>query len=119
MTHFADRLTEANRQTGTVLCMGIDPHMSMIPAIFGGGEPGSNTGLAAMQDFTKACLDQAIGQVAAIKPQVGFFEQHGPAGMQVLAELGRHGTHDGKVIRAFRDLGKHIRHLQTGLAPLL
>ena len=32
---FGDRLTEANRQTGTVLCMGIDPHCNMIPALFG------------------------------------------------------------------------------------
>jgi len=98
MTNFADRLTEANRQTGTVLCMGIDPHMTMIPAMFGRGVPGSAAGMAAMQDFTKACLNQAIGKVAAIKPQAAFFEQHGPAGMQVLAELGRDAVEAGLLV---------------------
>ncbi len=98
MAIFADRLTEANRKTGTVLCMGIDPHMSMIPALFGGGAPGSYASLAAMRDFANACLEQAIGEVAAIKPQVAFFEQHGPAGMQVLAELGRAAVTAGLLV---------------------
>jgi orotidine-5'-phosphate decarboxylase len=98
MTVFADRLTEANRQTGTVLCMGIDPHMTMIPALFGGGAPGSDASIAAIQDFANACLDQAIGKVAAIKPQAAFFEQHGPGGMQVLAELGRDAVRAGLLV---------------------
>ena len=41
MTHFGDRLTEANRRTATPLCMGIDPHISMIPAIFGNAQDGA------------------------------------------------------------------------------
>ena len=41
MTHFGDRLTEANRRTATPLCMGIDPHISMIPAIFGDAQDGA------------------------------------------------------------------------------
>ena len=98
MTHFADRLTEANRQTGTVLCMGIDPHMTMIPALFGGGLPGSDAAVATMRNFASACLDQAVGKVAAIKPQAAFFEQHGPAGMQVLAELGRDAVKAGLLV---------------------
>ena len=98
MTHVADRLTEANRQTGTVLCMGIDPHMAMIPALFGGGLTGSDAAVATMRNFANACLDQAIGKVAAIKPQAAFFEQHGPAGMQVLAELGRDAVKAGLLV---------------------
>ena len=35
MNNFGDRLAEANRQTQTPLCMGIDPHVKMIPALFG------------------------------------------------------------------------------------
>ena len=89
MTHFADRLTEANRRTGTVLCMGIDPHTSLIPPLFGDATPGSDAGVATLSDFSSACLDAAIGTVAAIKPQAAFFEQHGPAGMAVLADLAK------------------------------
>ena len=80
MTHFGDRLTEANRRTATPLCMGIDPHISMIPAIFGNAQDGttSDAAIRAIDDFAMACLEQAIGNVAAIKPQAAFFEQQGP-----------------------------------------
>ena len=46
-TNFGDRLTEANRRTGSVLCMGIDPHCQMIPALFGNAaaEAGSPSAL--------------------------------------------------------------------------
>ena len=89
MTHFGDRLTEANRRTATPLCMGIDPHTHMIPAIFGSVQDGaaSDATIRAIDDFSMACLEQAIGNVAAIKPQAAFFEQQGPAGMQILQIL--------------------------------
>ena len=88
MTHFADRLTEANRQTGTVLCMGIDPHMTMIPALFGGGLPGSDAAVATMRNFANACLDQAIGKVAAIKPQAAFLSSMARPACRCLPSLG-------------------------------
>lgn len=89
--HFGDRLTEANRKTGTPLCMGIDPHVEMIPRLFGNAaaNAGSAKAIAAICDFVMACLESAIGKVAAIKPQVAFFEQHGPDGMRLLQNLGR------------------------------
>jgi orotidine-5'-phosphate decarboxylase len=91
MSHFGDRLSEANRRNETPLCMGIDPHSSMIPALFGDASApvGSNTAIRAIDDFSMACVEQAIGRVAAIKPQAAFFEQQGPAGMQILQNLGR------------------------------
>ena len=54
MTHFGDRLTEANRRTATPLCMGIDPHISMIPAIFGNAQDGaaSDAVIRAIDDFS-------------------------------------------------------------------
>ena len=91
MTHFGDRLSDANRRFRTPLCMGIDPHSKMIPALFGDASApaGSDAAIRAIGDFSMACVEQAIGKVAAIKPQVAFFEQHGPAGMQILQNLGR------------------------------
>ncbi|MEK9849231.1 MAG: orotidine-5'-phosphate decarboxylase, partial [Candidatus Puniceispirillum sp.] len=91
MTHFGDRLTEANRRTGTPLCMGIDPHIGLIPPLFGDASAGaeSDAALRAIGDFSMACLDAAIGKVAAIKPQAAFFEQQGPDGMKILQTLGR------------------------------
>lgn len=91
MTPFGERLSEANRRRRTPLCMGIDPHSSMIPALFGNASApaGSNAAIRAIDDFSMACVEQAIGKVAAIKPQAAFFEQHGPAGMRILHNLGR------------------------------
>ena len=88
MDPFGTRLTEALHRTGTPLCMGIDPHGGMIPPLFGNAGPaGSPDAVRAIGDFAMACLDAAKGRVAAIKPQVAFFEAHGPKGMQVLADL--------------------------------
>lgn len=97
---FGDRLTEANRQTGTPLCMGIDPHASMIPALFGNAaaSPGSSEALAAIRNFSEACLSVAVGTVAAIKPQAAFFEAQGPGGMEILAEIGRTAIAGGMLV---------------------
>ena len=71
--------------------MGIDPHSRMIPALFGeaSAPAGSDAAIRAIEDFSMACVEQAIGKVAAIKPQAAFFEQHGPGGMQILQNIGR------------------------------
>ena len=89
--NFGDRLTEVNRRTGSVLCMGIDPHCHMIPSLFGNAtaEAGSPQAINAISNFVAACIDSAIGKVAAIKPQAAFFEQQGPDGMRLLQTLGR------------------------------
>ena len=87
---FGTRLATAVRRTGTPLCMGIDPHISLMPDLFGDvSEAGSQTTLRAIEDFTMACLEAAKGRVAAIKPQAAFFEAQGPDGMRILAQLGR------------------------------
>ena len=100
MTHFGDRLNEANRRSKTPLCMGIDPHSGMVPAIFGdaSGPAGSDAAIRAIGDFSMACVEQAIGKVAAIKPQAAFFEQHGPAGMQILQNIGKAAIDSGLLV---------------------
>ena len=98
--NFGDRLTEANRRTGSVLCMGIDPYCQMIPALFGDAtaEAGSPQAISAVSNFITACLDSAIGKVTAIKPQVAVFEQQGPDGMRLLQTLGRAAIDAGMLV---------------------
>ncbi|MGC6518412.1 MAG: orotidine-5'-phosphate decarboxylase [Candidatus Puniceispirillaceae bacterium] len=99
MSHFSTRLTEAVHTTGTPLCMGIDPHLSMMPALFGDvSDPGSDATIRAIEDFTMACLEAAKGRVAAIKPQAAFFEAQGHAGMRVLAALGHAAVEAGMLV---------------------
>lgn len=100
MTHFGDRLIEANRRSGTPLCMGIDPHSYLIPNLFGNASAAacSDAAIRAINDFSMACLEQAIGKVSAVKPQTAFFEQQGPAGMQILQNLGRAAIDAGLLV---------------------
>ena len=96
---FGSRLTDAIRSTGTPLCMGIDPHLSMMPALFGDvGDRASPATLRAIEDFSMACLEMATGRVAAIKPQAAFFEAQGPGGMHILARLGRAAIEAGVLV---------------------
>ncbi|MEC8120569.1 MAG: orotidine-5'-phosphate decarboxylase [Pseudomonadota bacterium] len=98
-THFATRLANAIRSSGTPLCMGIDPHPAMMPPLFGDvSEAGHPRTIRAISDFTMACLEAARGRVAAIKPQAAFFEAQGPDGMRVLAALGRAAVDSGMLV---------------------
>ena len=96
---FATRLAESICSSGTPLCMGIDPHPTMMPALFGDvSKAGHPQTIRAISDFTMACLEAAKGKVAAIKPQAAFFEAQGPDGMHVLAELGRAARDAGMLV---------------------
>ena len=91
MAHFGDRLIEAVRARGTPLCVGIDPHLDLIPRRFRRGEmkPGNTATTEAVRDLCFALLERLRGKVAVIKPQAAFFEMLGPGGMVLLAELSR------------------------------
>jgi len=97
---FADRLITRVRALGHPLCVGFDPHLAPIPPLFRDGSmaPGSPRTAAAVAQFLSAVLDRVDGRVAAIKPQIAFFEQLGWRGMQVL---------DGLMTRA-RDAGIEV-----------
>ncbi len=63
------------------LCIGIDPSLSILQAW---GLPQTAEGAAS---FAATLLDLADSHRLPIKPQVAYFEQFGPAGFQVLAEI--------------------------------
>jgi len=79
---FGSALMAATREHGP-LCVGIDPHPGRIPGLFGGDTP------AGLEAWGLAVVEQAAGRVAAVKPQAGLFERHGPAGMAALQAVTR------------------------------
>ncbi len=81
--HFGDRLVEKIRKTKSFLCLGIDPHIDLIPKIFGN----DTHNVKKVENFCFSMLKIAINKVAAIKPQIAFFEQLGPDGMKLLSEI--------------------------------
>lgn len=76
---FGDTLVAAGREHGR-LCVGIDPHASLLDAW---GLPDNADGL---RTFALTCVEAFAGEVALVKPQVAFFERFGSAGFVVLEE---------------------------------
>jgi len=87
--HFADQLISRVRELGHPLCLGLDPHLDKIPALFRRGDmaPALQETAKAVEEFLFAILDRAEGRVALVKPQIAFFEQLGWHGVEVLARV--------------------------------
>ena len=64
------RLFEAMRNYGP-LCVGLDPHPGILQAW---GLPDTPAGVST---FSSIPIEALAGRVAAIKPQVAFYERHG------------------------------------------
>ncbi|PUB26092.1 orotidine-5'-phosphate decarboxylase [Promicromonospora sp. AC04] len=77
---FGARLAAAMDAHGP-LCVGIDPHASLLRAW---GLPDDVGGL---REFSLRVVDALGGKVAAFKPQSAFFERHGSRGLAVLEEV--------------------------------
>ena len=77
MTSYGERLATITASRGR-LCVGIDPHRSVIEAW------GHEYGVAGLEAVARGMVD-ALGDVVAVfKPQSAFFEAHGSAGVAVL-----------------------------------
>lgn len=74
----------------SALCVGIDPSAESL------GDWGLSDDLAGLSIFCDRMVEVCAPLVAVLKPQVAFFERHGPAGSEVLrstiAAIHRHGA---------------------------
>jgi orotidine-5'-phosphate decarboxylase len=89
--NFADRLVTATRRIGP-LCVGIDPHPALLPALF--GPPGAK----AAGRWGRAVVDACIGRVAVVKPQAALFERWGSEGMAALERVCAAATDAGLIV---------------------
>jgi orotidine-5'-phosphate decarboxylase len=76
---FGGRLAAAVGKRGP-LCVGIDPHASLLDA-WGVGD-----GLDGLRRFTDAVVEALAGTVAVLKPQMAFYERFGSGGVAVLED---------------------------------
>jgi len=90
-TNFADRLIAGVREKGP-LCVGIDPHAALIPALFG------KSGPEAAAKWGVALVERCIGRASVVKPQAGLFERWGASGLRALEEVCRAATRAGLVV---------------------
>ena len=100
MQHFGDALIEHVRALGNPLCLGLDPYLDRIPALFRDGDmlPGNPLTAPAVKVFLEAVLDRASGKIAVVKPQIAFFEQMGWRGLRALEEVCFHARKRGMLV---------------------
>lgn len=80
MVTFGQRLRAALDERGP-LCVGIDPHESLLRAW------GLGASASGVRDFGLRTVEAASGRVGVVKPQVAFFERYGSAGFAALEEV--------------------------------
>ncbi|MCA9510785.1 MAG: orotidine-5'-phosphate decarboxylase, partial [Myxococcales bacterium] len=87
--HFGDALVERVRALGHPLCVGIDPHLALVPEPFrrGAMSPDDPATADAVEVLCNALVDRVAGRVAVVKPQVAFFEQLGWRGVRALERV--------------------------------
>ena len=84
--HFGRAVIERARSLGHCFCLGLDPHLSMIPSAFHHGDmkPNDPATIRAIENFLESVVDQTSDRVVAFKPQSAMYERLGSAGIALL-----------------------------------
>jgi len=77
---YLDRLAARTAATGTVLCLGLDPDPTALPA-------GFSLDVKGIERFVELVLEAALPYAAAVKPNLSFYEAFGPAGLAALERI--------------------------------
>lgn len=98
--HFADAVIARSRSLGHCFCLGLDPHLAMIPAAFRRGDMQVRTPETsnAIEDFLTAVIDIAAPHVAAVKPQSAMYERLGSAGIALLERVVAYAHDKGLIV---------------------
>lgn len=95
---FADRLADAVRKCGNPVVVGLDPRWEQLPVLLRGLDDSLLAKAQAYRTFCCEILDVVAGRVAAVKPQMAFFEELGPPGMSALLEIVQHARQLGVLV---------------------
>jgi len=89
--NFGDRLAAQVERTGSTICVGLDPRIELLPpALITGLHAGPAGRARAYERFCMGVIDAVAENVAAVKPQVAFFEALGGPGMTALERVCAH-----------------------------
>ncbi len=77
---FPQRLGERIGRTGTLLCLGLDPHPEALPA-------GFTRDLRGVEAFARLLIEAAAPWASAVKANLAFFEAFGAEGSALLERL--------------------------------
>lgn len=100
MLSFADRLDAAVRRCRNPVLVGLDPRAQSLPAglLADPKNAGVDATAAAYGQFCRGVIDVVADLAPAVKPQAAFFEQLGPAGMVVLADVIQYAQQKGLLV---------------------
>ncbi len=126
MKLFIDKLIEQIEKKNSCVCVGLDPHLEMLPSslfsadfnnkfrkllnMTNSGEDKdvfaeselykliSNEIAEAVLEFNKKIIEQIAEHAAAVKPQIAFYELLGPYGMQVLQQTVSYASRMGLIV---------------------
>ncbi len=99
MLHFMDELALLVQKCGNPVIVGLDPRWEMLPAGLLKSASDGHAGRAeAYEKFCCEIIDVVAPLVPAVKPQVAFFEELGPPGMQALAGTIAHAQRSGLLV---------------------
>lgn len=93
---FLQKLEKSVSQTGSTLCVGLDPNLDLLPQPI---KDQFETPEEQVVYFCKLVIDYTAEYCAAFKPNLAFFEALGPKGLSVFEEVIGH-IPDDKIIIA-------------------
>lgn len=105
MASYTDRLHEQIRTRQTSALVGLDPRWNLLPeeirtAAEAGGGPAPEIHARGFESFCCELIDIVAPLVSCVKPQVAFFEQLGPAGLQAVQRVIRYARTSGLIVIA-------------------
>lgn len=88
MISFAERLASAVQNKQTPVLMGLDPRIDMIPdECFTRGKDGPEAIAEGFYQFGARLMESLVDHVAAVKPQIAFYEVLGLPGLEAYSRL--------------------------------
>ncbi|MFW5999518.1 MAG: orotidine-5'-phosphate decarboxylase [Halanaerobiaceae bacterium] len=103
MKLFIDRLLEMIKKKNSRVCVGLDPHLHLLPPqlVKQAMEIGDFEEMAlgmAVSRFNRKIIDSVADVAVAVKPQIAFYEQIGSYGIIALAETVEYAREKGLLV---------------------
>jgi orotidine-5'-phosphate decarboxylase len=103
--HFADRLVEAIREKKSVLCVGLDPQLRLMPRDLLWDvikRPSRQEQMEwigrILSDFNRSVIDAVAEHAVAVKPNIGFYLPYGAAGFEAFEHAVTYARVKGLVV---------------------
>ena len=96
MKYFIDRLQQKIEEKKSRICVGLDPHLDLMPetvldpALVDNIEDNKKEIADAVLNFNKNIIDAVADMTAVVKPQMAFYEKLGVPGMECLWQTIEH-----------------------------